>query len=167
MCQWCCCSSLTVAHMPLVDRCISYVNSCNFFMIFSTCVILICLCRRNLQLLKCWSLLHTWSCTTVTPVLYGGSREMMWWRVCICPHPEFRALCMSNRWLWSLWEPSVFLCPPPGQYSFLTGLTRTYQNILRVGELVDPHRLSFIWLSIRVLHHVQQHILEGSEGVCS
>lgn len=51
-------------------------------MIFSTCVILIRLCRRNLQLLKCWSLLNTWSCTILRlpcSVLYGGRREMMWW----------------------------------------------------------------------------------------
>lgn len=53
-------------------------------MIFSTCVLLICLCRRNLQLLKCCSFLGTWSCTILKlpcgdPVLYGGSREMMWW----------------------------------------------------------------------------------------
>lgn len=167
--RWWCCSDAD--GWPLHKLCKFLL----LFMIFSTWVILICLCRRDLQLLKCWSLLNTWSCTILRlpcsdPVLYRGSLEMMGVRVCLCPHPEFwciSALCMSDWWLRSLWEPAVFLCPPPGQYSFLTGLTHTYQNILRVSEVVGPHLLSFMWLFIRVLQHLQQHILEGSEGVCS
>lgn len=56
---------------------------------------------------------------------------MMWGRICICPHPEFwciSGLRMSNQWLRSLRKPPVFLCPSPGQYSFLTGLTRVSER---------------------------------------
>lgn len=168
--RWCC-SVLRVAHMPLVDRCISSENSDSCFRIFSTCVILICTCRRNLLLLKCLHLLNTWSCpaatrssTAVAEKWCGEALHLPTSWILI-----YSALNRSNQWLQSPREPPVFLCLPPGQYSFLTGLTHTYQNNSqwKVSELLGPHLLSFMWLSVRVLQHIQQHILEGSEGVCS
>lgn len=146
-------------------------------MIFSTCVLLICLCRRNLQPLKCCSFLGTWSCTILKlpcgdPVLYGGSREMMWWG---SASAHILNSDVSQHCAWvidgcghceSLLYSSVLHQDNTVFFSHWSH-THTYHSILRVSELVGPHLLSFMWLSVRVLQHVQQHILEGSEGVCS
>lgn len=87
-----------------------------FFRIFSTCVILIYTCRRNLLLLKCLHLLNTWSCpaatrssTAVAETWCGEALHLPTLWILI-----YSALNMSNQWLQSPWEPPVFLCLPPG-----------------------------------------------------
>lgn len=141
-------------------------------MIFSTCVILICLCRRNLQLLKCWSLLNTWSCTILRlpcSVLYGGAEK--WCGEGLRLPTSWILMYLSTVHEWAMATVTVRAsCVPLSSTRtifFSHWSLTTYQNILRVSELVGPHLLSFMWLSVRVLQHVLQHILEGSEGVCS
>lgn len=86
------------------------------FRIFSTCVILICTCRRNLLLLKCLHLLNTWSCPAVTRSSTAVAET--WCGEALHLPTSWilidTALNMSNQWLQSPWEPPVFLCLPPG-----------------------------------------------------